>query len=78
MMRTERSPYEETPEPLVAAACPTCGGVVSIAAPAIGMRLECPDCDELLEITEMEPLALAIASDPDVIGYPDEDEHREV
>ena len=62
--------------PLIVAACPVCGGVVELAAPAEGMTLECPDCEELLLVASLEPLTLAVATDPDEVPFPPEDEFR--
>lgn len=63
-------------EPIIAA-CPVCGGVIELEAPAEGMTLECPDCEELLLVAELEPLSLVVATDPDEVAFPDEDEHRD-
>lgn len=61
----------------IIAACPVCGGVVELEEPAEGMTFECPDCDELLLVAGLEPLDLAVATDPDEVSFPEEDEHRD-
>lgn len=66
--------YDEGP---VVAACPTCGGVVEVPVAAEGTTFDCPSCDELLMVTDLEPLMLAVASDPDEVAFPDPDERRE-
>ena len=63
--------------PLVAA-CPACGGVVELETPSVGMTIDCPDCEELLLVAGLEPLSLAVATDPDEVAFPDEDEQREL
>lgn len=72
----EGTVYGFDTEPVVAA-CPVCGGVVELERPAVGMTLECPDCEELLLVAELEPLSLAVATDPDEVTFPDEDEQRQ-
>jgi hypothetical protein len=51
--------------------------VIELEAPAQGMTLECPDCAELLLIAQLEPLTLVVATDPDEVPFPEEDELRD-
>ncbi|HET8985104.1 MAG TPA: hypothetical protein VFN03_05015 [Trueperaceae bacterium] len=72
----ERSVYRSDTEVIIAA-CPACGGVIDLESAAQGMTLECPDCDELLLIADLEPLTLVVATDPDEVSFPEEDEQRD-
>ena len=72
----EGSVYRFETRPIIAA-CPVCGGVIELEVPAQGMTIECPDCDEVLLIAEIVPLTLVIATDPDEVSFPEEDEQRD-
>ena len=42
--------------------CPECDGVVTVGADAVkGEIVSCPDCGAELEVTAIEPVALALA-----------------
>jgi len=64
-------------EHVLAAVCPVCQGMVDLSDPLVGMLIECPDCEEPLEVIDLTPLTLAAAADPDEVPFPDEDERRE-
>lgn len=61
----------------LAAICPTCDGVVEIEAPVVGAEVECPECEDLLLIVDLDPLTLASSSDPDEIPSRREEEREE-
>jgi lysine biosynthesis protein LysW len=61
----------------VVASCPACGGIVEVVDPEIGREVDCPDCEEALLVTALDPLTLDYALDTDEAGsFPDE-ERRE-
>lgn len=62
---------------VLAAICPTCEGVVQVPDPVVGIEVECPECEDLLLVVEVEPLTLVSASDPDEIPSRLEDPREE-
>jgi lysine biosynthesis protein LysW len=50
---------------MVLASCPSCDGLVRLAAPYLGQQVECPECHQLLKVVALEPLALTYALDSD-------------
>jgi|FLYL01.1.fsa_nt_gi ribosomal protein S27E len=60
----------------VAVKCPACDGIVEIDKPALGMHVDCPDCDELLLVTSLTPFTLSCVLDGDDVRW-FEDERRE-
>ncbi len=64
-------------ESVLAAVCPTCDGVVEVPEPVIGMEVECPECEDLLLVVDLEPLILASSSDPDEIPSRRDEEREE-
>ncbi|MFO7547022.1 MAG: hypothetical protein R6W77_16135 [Trueperaceae bacterium] len=61
----------------IAAPCPACGGIVEVVDPQVGLEVDCPDCEEALVVTALDPLRLDYALDADEAPAVVEDEHRE-
>lgn len=62
----------------IAAPCPACGGIVEVVDPQIGLEVDCPDCEEALMVTTLDPLRLDYALDADETPAVVEDERREM
>lgn len=52
-------------ERVVAAECPACGGIVEVVDAHAGKQVDCPDCEEALVVTALDPLTLELALDAD-------------
>ncbi len=61
----------------IAAPCPACGGIVEVVDPRIGLEVDCPDCEEALIVTALDPLRLDYALDADEEPAVVEDERRD-
>lgn len=61
----------------IAAPCPACGGIVEVVDPRIGQEVDCPDCDEALTVTALDPLRLDYALDADEEPVVVEDDRRD-
>ena len=77
---SERPPTAAEGVPMnarIAAPCPACGGIVEVVDPRIGLEVDCPDCEEALIVTALDPLRLDYALDADEEPAVVEDERRD-
>ena len=45
--------------------CPECDALIMVQNPKIGARIECPECNEELEVVATDPLDVYFAYDDD-------------
>lgn len=59
-------------ETLEVSKCPVCGELVEVADARVGLEVECPECQEVLRVVEVQPLRLYYAFESDEEPMPDE------
>jgi lysine biosynthesis protein LysW len=59
---------------MTVAVCPDCGETIDMAShPKIGQRVTCRNCDEILEVVDVNPVELDWAYDDDEKGSGEDD-----